>query len=56
MVMVNALINGFAKIFKSGASILIKTNEILKPRVKANLLMSLLMVRWDEKEKRAFMT
>lgn len=56
MIMVNALMSGFAKIFQSGADILSKTNEVLKPRVKANLLMSLLLVRWDEKEKRAFMT
>ncbi|MCP4523419.1 MAG: serine/threonine-protein phosphatase [Candidatus Gracilibacteria bacterium] len=56
MIMVNALISGFAKIFKQGNTILAKTNEILKPRVKANLLMSLLMIRWDEKEKRLFMT
>ncbi len=56
MIMVNALISWFAKIFKSWATILTKTNEVLKPRVKANLLMSLLMVRWDEKEKRIFMT
>ena len=56
MIMVNALISWFAKIFKSWATILTKTNEILKPRVKANLLMSLLLIRWDEKEKRIFMT
>lgn len=56
MIMVNALISGFAKVFKSGAIILAKTNEILKPRVKANLLMSLLMVRWDSKEKKIYMT
>ncbi len=56
MIMVNALISGFAKVFKNGNTILSKTNEILKPRVKANLLMSLLMVRWDQQEKRMFMT
>jgi len=56
MIMVNALISWFAKIFKPGSIILSKTNEVLKPRVKANLLMSLLLIRWDEKEKRAFMT
>jgi hypothetical protein len=32
------------------------TNEILKPRVKSNILMSLLLVRWNEAEKRLFMT
>jgi len=56
MIMVNALISWFTKVFTSWANILAKTNEILKPRVKANLLMSLLLVRWDEKEKRIFMT
>ncbi len=56
MIMVNALISWFCKIFKSWAVILTKTNEILKPRVKANLLMSLLLVRWDSKENKIFMT
>jgi hypothetical protein len=56
MVMVNALVSGFSKIFKSGAIILSKTNEELKPRVKASLLMSMLLLRWDEAEKRLFMT
>jgi serine phosphatase RsbU (regulator of sigma subunit) len=56
MIMVNALISWFSKVYKSWALVLSKTNEILKPRVKANLLMSLLLIRWDNKEKRLFMT
>lgn len=56
MVMVNALVSGFVKIFKSWSQILAHTNEILKPRVKSNILMTLLMVRWNEMEKRFFMT
>lgn len=56
MVMVNSLISRFAKVFKSWAQILRYTNEILKPRIKSNILMSLLMIRWDEKQKRLFMT
>lgn len=56
MMMVNALISWFSKIYQTWEQILAKTNEILKPRVKANLLMSLLLVRWNEKEKRLFMT
>lgn len=56
MVMVNALVSGFSKIFRSGAQILWHTNEILKPRIKSNILMTLLMVRWDEEQKRLFMT
>lgn len=56
MIMVNALVSWFSKIYKSWALILSKTNEILKPRVKANLLMSMLLLRWNEDEKRLFMT
>ncbi len=56
MMVVNALISGFAKMITSGAEILARTNEILKPRVKSNMLMSLLMVRWNESEKKLYMT
>lgn len=56
MVMVNALVSSLSKIYKSGAEILKRTNEELKPRVKANLLMSMLLLRWNEEEKRLFMT
>lgn len=56
MVMVNALVSWFSKIFKSWAQILAYTNEILKPRIKSNILMTVLMVRWNEVEKRFFMT
>ncbi len=56
MVMVNALVSWFSKIFKKWSDILANTNEILKPRVKSNILMTMLLVRWNEKEKRLFMT
>ena len=56
MIMVNTLISAFSKIYTSGAQILANTNEVLKPRVKANLLMSLLMLRWNEKTKKIYMT
>jgi len=56
MIMVNTLIAAFSKLFVSWAQIIINTNEILKPRVKANLLMSLLMVRWNDKTKKLYMT
>jgi len=56
MIMVNALMSWFTSVYKSWAQILTKTNEILKPRIKANLLMSLLLIRWDEWKKRMFMT
>ena len=56
MIMVNSLISAFTKVFISGAQILAHTNQILKPRVNANLLMSLLLVRWNEKDKKLYMT
>lgn len=56
MVMVNALISAFSKVTSKGNHILALTNEIVKPRVKANLLMSMLLLRWNTKEKRMFMT
>lgn len=56
MMIVNALISGFVKIVESSAEVLAKTNEIVKPRIKSNMLMSLLMIRWNEREKRMYMT
>jgi hypothetical protein len=56
MMMVNALISGFSKMIENSAEILVRTNEILKPRVKSNMLMTLLMVRWNEAEKKLYMS
>ncbi|MDQ1343485.1 MAG: phosphoserine phosphatase RsbU/P, partial [Patescibacteria group bacterium] len=56
MMVVNALISGFSKMAISGAEILANTNEILKPRVKSNMLMTCLMIRWNEEEKKLYMS
>jgi len=56
MMMVNALISAFSKFFRKGNDILAYTNEVLKPRVKSNILMTTLLIRWSEQEKRLFMT
>ena len=56
MMMANALVSGFSKVTSKGNHILALTNDIIKPRVKANLLMSMLMVRWNTEEKRMYMT
>lgn len=56
MMMVNALVSGFAKATEKWSHILALTNDIIKPRVKANLLMSMLMIRWNSKEKKLYMT
>jgi len=56
MMMVNALVSWFSKVYEKWSDILIKTNEILKPRVKANLLMTVLLLRWNEKTKKMYFT
>ncbi len=56
MMVVNALISGFSKIVENSADILARTNEIVKPRVKSNMLMTLLMIRWNERDKKMYMT
>ena len=56
MMMVNALVSALSTMHVKWSEILSLTNKILKPRVKANLLMTLLLLRWNEKEKRMFMT
>lgn len=56
MMIVNALISAFSKVLVSGAEILADTNEILKPRVVSNMLMTLLLIRWNERERKMYMT
>lgn len=56
MMMVNALVSGYAKVTHKWNHILALTNDIIKPRVKANLLMSMLLIRWNEVEKKMYMT
>ena len=56
MMMVNALVHGYSKVTTKWNQILAHTNDIIKPRVKANLLMSMLLLRWNETDKRLYMT
>jgi hypothetical protein len=56
MMMVNALISAFSKLMINSALILAGANEILKPRIKSNMLMTLLMIRWDESTKKMYMS
>ncbi len=56
MMMVNSLMSSFAQYEKNGAAIMAKTNAIVKPRVKQNMLMTCIMLRWDEREKKMFYT
>ncbi|MCH8519083.1 serine/threonine-protein phosphatase [Candidatus Gracilibacteria bacterium] len=56
MMIVNSLISAYAKVTEKGNHIISLTNDIVKPRVKANLLMSLLLVRWNSQTKKMYMT
>ena len=56
MMMVNALIAWFSKVYIRWHQIMSAANSVLKPRVKANLLMTVLLLRWNEEQKRLFMT
>ncbi len=56
MMMVNALISALSLSELNGANILANTNRILKPRVKQNMMMSCVMLRWDAAHKTMYYT
>jgi len=56
MMMVNSLVAWFSKVYIKWSQIMAAANSVLKPRVKANLLMTVLLLRWNEEQKRLFMT
>lgn len=47
MMMVNALIAAFSSKMINSAEILAATNAVLKPRIKQNMMMTAVMLRWD---------
>lgn len=56
MMMVNALISAFATKAISGAEILASANTILKPRIKQNMMMTTVMLRWDSVNQKMYYT
>ena len=56
MMMVNALISAFATRAISGAEILSSANFILKPRIKQNMMMTTVMLRWDSVNAKMYYT
>ncbi|MBX9809751.1 serine/threonine-protein phosphatase [Candidatus Gracilibacteria bacterium] len=56
MMMVNALISAFSLSESNGAIILAKTNTILRPRIKQNMMMTCVMLRWDANTKKMYYT
>ena len=56
MMMVNALISAFSESSTNGAEILASTNAVLKPRIKPNMMMTCVMLRWDATNKKMYFT
>ncbi len=56
MMIVNSLISAFSLSESNGASILSKTNTILRPRIKQNMIMTCVMLRWDANLKKMYYT
>ena len=54
--MVNALISALSKNSTNGANILAATNAVLKPRIKQNMMMTCVMLRWDSVNKKMYFT
>lgn len=56
MMMVNALVSAFVSGEESSARVLSETNRILKPRIKQNMMMTCVMLRWNETTKSLYYT
>lgn len=56
MMMVNALVSAIVLSEESSARVLAETNRILKPRIKQNMMMSSVMLRWNDKDKALYYT
>lgn len=49
MMMVNTLLHTYAEMYENAYDIVVNTNKQLKPRIKASMFMSMLMLKWDHK-------
>jgi sigma-B regulation protein RsbU (phosphoserine phosphatase) len=56
MMIVNSLIAGLSLHNDKSNEILASTNAIMKPRIRKNMMMSAVMLRWNESEKSLFYT
>lgn len=56
MMTVNALVSAFVSSEQSSATVLSETNRILKPRIKQNMMMTCVMLRWDDVTKTLYYT
>lgn len=56
MVMVNTLAHTFCELYPTGYDVLTQMNRLLKPRLKPTMFMTLVMLRWQELDKKLFVT
>jgi len=52
MIMVDTLIGTFAEMSKNARDLLVNVNRFLKPRLQPNMFMTMIMFRWQHKEKK----
>jgi serine phosphatase RsbU (regulator of sigma subunit) len=56
MMMVNTLIHVFAQDRRTSNEVIVETNRFLAPRIRQEMFMTLVMLRWDELAQRLFFT
>lgn len=52
MMMVNTLLHTYSEMYDSAYDIIVNTNRQLKPRIKASMFMTMVMLKWDEETKK----
>lgn len=52
MMMVNTLLHTYSEMYSSVYDIIVNTNKILKPRIKAAMFMTMVMLKWDHIEQK----
>jgi len=52
MMMVNTLLHTYSEMYSSAYDIVVNTNRVLKPRIKAAMFMTMLMLKWDHVQQK----
>ena len=52
MMMVNTLLHTYSEMYSSVYDIVVNTNKMLKPRIKAAMFMTMVMLKWDHLKKK----
>lgn len=54
MIMVNTLIDTFTEIYQNAYDVIVQTNRLLKQRIQTTMFMTLMMLRYNEIEKKMY--